>query len=149
MPVNITKYIHDEVVRQKSTKFAEMYEAWQLLNGTPIDEVGRIDILLMEVAKLVEPEVNAFIPGTGSNLRTTEVGFMNGGKATKAIEVREQFHRLCGFWSPKLEEVDPWVKTLLEIHPWADGNGRTASLIRNFMLNNLNTPEALPYYFGE
>ena len=33
------------------------------------------------------------------------------------------------------EEVDECIIALLQIHPWVDGNGRTASILRNWMLN--------------
>lgn len=50
---------------------------------------------------------------------------------------------------PAGAEVDDWIKRLLEIHPWVDGNGRTASIIRNWFLGTLESPFDLPYYFGE
>lgn len=45
-------------------------------------------------------------------------------------------------------QVDERIKHLLDIHPWQDGNGRTASILRNWLLRQLDTPEPLPYYYG-
>ena len=41
------------------------------------------------------------------------------------------------------------IKALLDIHPWADGNGRTASILRNWVYGKLDDPEPLPYYYGD
>lgn len=47
------------------------------------------------------------------------------------------------------EMVDSWIKQFLDIHPFVDGNGRCASLLRNFFMGTLDTPVTLPYYYGE
>lgn len=44
-------------------------------------------------------------------------------------------------------QVDTLIKHLLDIHPWRDGNGRTASILRNWLLGKLDHPEPLPYYY--
>jgi hypothetical protein len=47
------------------------------------------------------------------------------------------------------DQVDYYTRRLLEIHPWIDGNGRTASILRNWLLSTLEEPTDLPFYFGE
>lgn len=45
--------------------------------------------------------------------------------------------------------VDPVIKEFLDIHPFSDGNGRTAWLLRVWMLNQWEDPQPLPNYYGE
>lgn len=49
-------------------------------------------------------------------------------------------------------KVDLWeehTKLLLIHHPWIDGNGRTASIARNWIFDRLDAPQPLPFYnFG-
>lgn len=146
-------YFCGEVVRQHSTKFDEFREAFEFtklrFDMTPF----KLGYYIQSVAYRVEPEVNAFrtFRCESINLRNSHVGFMNGGKACPTAEVPEQFERLMELWSPDFEEsdVEMWIKYLLDIHPWADGNGRTASIVRNWMLGTMNNPTPLPYYYGE
>jgi len=46
-------------------------------------------------------------------------------------------------------EVDEFVKEFLLIHPFQDGNGRTAFLLYNLLTHKRGYPVALPDYFGE
>lgn len=43
--------------------------------------------------------------------------------------------------------VDNLIKDFLKIHPFVDGNGRTAWLLRVWMLNQWDDPQPLPDYF--
>lgn len=143
----IHEYIRSEVERQHSTNYQGMVDAYNyLMNRDSLDEAS-----LQAVAHFVESDVNAMC----NNYRTSHVGFYNGGSAAPAGEVRPRMNR---WWylideiiypgSSDVEYVDVCVKQLLQIHPWADGNGRTASLLRNFWLGKIavNVPEPLPYY---
>jgi hypothetical protein len=47
------------------------------------------------------------------------------------------------------EDVDKVIKEFLDIHPFADGNGRTAWLLRVWLLNQWDDPQPLPDYYGE
>jgi fido (protein-threonine AMPylation protein) len=74
---------------------------------------------------------------------------MHGGNAARAAEVPRLFERWVSQVSEEmLGNEDLFIKSLLDIHPWADGNGRTASILRNWMFGNLKDPEPLPYYYG-
>jgi hypothetical protein len=47
------------------------------------------------------------------------------------------------------EDVDKVIKEFLDIHPFTDGNGRTAWLLRVWLLNQWDDPQPLPDYYGE
>jgi len=47
-----------------------------------------------------------------------------------------------------VEDADSLIKTLLDIHPFVDGNGRVASILRNLMIGSMDDPQPLPYYYG-
>ena len=151
--MDVEEYIHDEVVRQKSNNFDEFRKAYEYAysytpENLPQGDLGRF---VQEIAWYVEPDINYWCnrPTIGyTTLRVTEVGFANGGSAAKAVDVPHQFDRLMNFWSPDFspEDVEVWIKSLLETHPWQDGNGRTGSLLRNWLLGQMSDPEPLPYY---
>jgi hypothetical protein len=44
--------------------------------------------------------------------------------------------------------VDNLVRDFLKIHPFVDGNGRTAWLLRVWMLNQWDNPQPLPDFFA-
>lgn len=161
--MNIDQYIHDEVTRQQSVLRYEMRRAFDYAGTITADALpgNDISLFLQNIARHCEPDVNHWRTDF-TNLRTSHVGFANGGKAAPAAEVKERFERLCYLWSPDLgkpeqrggysvnrsKDIEMWIKTLLDIHPWEDGNGRTASIVRNWMLGKMNDPEPLPYYYG-
>lgn len=55
---------------------------------------------------------------------------------------------VCLAETAEVQDVEMIVKMFLDIHPFADGNGRTASILRNRMLGTLNDPTPLPFYYG-
>lgn len=164
--MNVDEYVRSECDRQHSTLYPEMARALESAKvsriGFDIGSASGFGHFVCHIAHKVEPDVNTYHAGTNhANLRTSHVGFMDGGSAAPAGEVRERFDRWCEFayewlrdWGPMVEglqppyEIDSLIKQLLDIHPWADGNGRTASILRNWMLNKLDDPEPLPYFYG-
>jgi hypothetical protein len=161
--MDLIDYIYDECHRQHVTNYGDFATGWQIAKDR--ESVGswqEFAIFVMRIARAVD-YANLYRNGEGENLRTSHVGFMQGGSAAPAGEVRERFDRWCEFMHeyvgsnldgpiqdrPDDEIVDRLIKTLLDIHPWADGNGRTASILRNWMLGQLDDPSPLPYYYGE
>lgn len=85
--------------------------------------------------------------------RHTPVTFQNGGSSCSASEIPEAMVRHLGLIHPDggllrfhSDDVDPWIKQFLWIHPYEDGNGRTASILRNFIMGTLGDPTDLPDY---
>jgi hypothetical protein len=160
--MDVDTYIHDEVTRQKSTDFggfrAAMLAAKNSRVGFDLDSWTTFAAFVCSLAYNVDRTMNTYHSGTTlHNLRRSHVGFMDGGTAAPAVEVPERFNRWCVLTYPLLEpgveltggEIDFIIKQLLQIHPWLDGNGRTASILRNWMLGTLDDPTPLPYYFGQ
>lgn len=146
--MTIDEYIRSEVERQHSTNIAGMSRAYVYLTTNPETDISTI---AQRVAFYVEDQEYHHAWGVYSNLRTSHVGFVGSPNgAAPTVEVRERFVRLMDQFDPNFspEEVEVWIKTLLDIHPWTDGNGRTASLLRNLMLGKMQDPEPLPYYYG-
>lgn len=150
--MNIEEYIKFECDRQHTTKTAEMSQAFEfaasVLNIPGPTSLGKF---VESIANLVEPEINVWrLSGSRYvTFRSSHVGFMNGGSAAPTAEVPERFFRLMKTWDSSLNsaEIDLWIKSLLDIHPWQDGNGRTASILRNWMLGRIGDPEILPFFY--
>lgn len=47
----------------------------------------------------------------------------------------------------RVDETDEWIKNFLDIHPFGDGNGRTAWILRTWLLKQWDNPEELPDYY--
>jgi hypothetical protein len=155
--MDVEEYIRSECDRQHVTNYDDFKEAWKFCRQVSrVYFNGSFSLFVQEIAAIVEPEVNQFPSPArfgsrnGNNLRRSEVGFLHGGNAAKAMDVPRLFERWCFQAEENLTgNEDLFIKNLLDIHPWADGNGRTASLLRNWMLGTLEDPEPLPYYYGK
>lgn len=154
----VRNYIQSEVERQHSTLFTEFEQAFNLAKRSN-DVHGYYGFVkfVQAIAAHVEPDVNVWrLEGDRYvNTRLSEVGFLHTvSQASPASEVQHRFQRWAEFAWEEVgiateETTDPIIKQLLDIHPWADGNGRTASILRNWMLGTLDDPTPLPYYYGE
>lgn len=161
--MDVINYIYDECHRQHVTNYGDFAAAWKYAkNSPPVDKVGHLNLLVQQIASICEPGVNPWGKHGvyWDTFRTSHVGFMHGGSAAPAGEVREHFDRWCELAFDVIvltgnthelysRDVDEFIKSLLDIHPWADGNGRTASILRNWMLGTLDNPTPLPYYYGQ
>jgi len=103
------------------------------------DDITEADI--REIHALIEPGVR---PG----YRTTEVTFLGGGSANKAASIPRQMEQLV---NSGLHKNDPeeFVRQFLRIHPFEDGNGRTAVVLLNHLAPAPKGYRPLPDFFGE
>lgn len=100
-------------------------------------------------------------PSNRGEYRKTPVTFLDG---TNAINAQNIPRAMTQWWagidalsdlvggpsSPYVKPVvDGLVKNFLDIHPFTDGNGRTAWLLRVWLLGQWDNPEPLPDYFGQ
>jgi hypothetical protein len=98
---------------------------------------------VLDLGKQVEPITHDL-----GILRTHPVTFASGGTAVDHTLIADTLERLVD----RLDaETDPaeFTKAFLDIHPFRDGNGRTAWLIFNWINGTLNDPLPLPDFYGE
>lgn len=91
------------------------------------------------VAKYVEPRAAA-------RYRLTPVTFASGGSAAHWQDIPDAMIRMFDALDG---DVDPaeFVRAFLTIHPYADGNGRTAFVLYNWLAGTLSEPQPLPDLF--
>ena len=142
--MNIVDYVYDECARQHVTNYGDFAKAIRFASG-PISDFSEF---VQVIGNLVEPDKNLWV--RGSTLRRSEVGFLHGTvEPCKVADLPSRFDRwVCLAETAEVQDVEMIVKMFLDIHPFADGNGRTASILRNRMLGTLNDPTPLPFYYG-
>jgi Fic/DOC family len=103
---------------------------------------------LLHLALLVEPQ-------TGGRYRRVPVTFRDGGTAVPSREIPavtarlfQQYEQATDGGVYGAEHIEQFVRALLLIHPFHDGNGRVAFVLRNWLRGSLEAPEPLPDYFG-
>lgn len=173
IPLRVIKWCANEVERQEAgpQEVYAMANAWHRIKtiGGPV-KIGD----LMMLANLVESQsrVNT-LSGRSVNWRSVPVYARSAMKpiGSKPGDIPDHMHR---WWSqyedtiwPALnggiavelgdpnfapvseETTNELCKWLLDIHPWEDGNGRTTSLLYNWLRATLDQPVPLPFYYGE
>ncbi len=131
---NVTMYLASESYRQSADSMPMVY-AYQIAS--------------MYEGPLTEKFILSLARCFGfSWYRTTPVNFAGGGHASKAQTIPDAMPRLISHAPEKGEFTAwyPWIRAYLNIHPFQDGNGRTASLLFNWGMVTLDEPFPLPYY---
>lgn len=85
--------------------------------------------------------VNGFTPLL--RYRLAPATFASSRAGLGAEEIPDAMSRLFAYLD---EDTDPaeFVRAFLSIHPFSDGNGRTAFILYNWLSNTLDHPQALP-----
>ena len=140
IPLPQQKWAVAEVRRQgkPDTAAKDLIAGWRRARSITGD-LTEIDII--EIHALIEP-------GVRSGFRTTEVIFLGGGSANKATTIPRQMEQLV---NSGLHKSDPeeFVRQFLRIHPFEDGNGRTAVVLLNHLAPAPKGYRPLPDFFGE
>ncbi len=126
-----------------------LYEAYDYVQSARHDGIMIMPFLL-HAAGLIEPS-------NGGKFRTTPVSFNGivGGVPPESIE--RAMKSWIDYFNAVLDlnngadddRIDRVIGEFLDIHPFSDGNGRTAWLLRVWMLNQWNDPQPLPDYYKE
>lgn len=136
----IARVAAGEAIKQQTdlSGLARLLDAYRWAYQTR--DAADIIVWLTEIARRVE---RCNIQG----YRHVPVTFRDMGYACPADLIPASMARwvrdLGDFPSP-----DHAVKELLTIHPWLDGNGRVAWIVRTRLTNTWGAPEPLPDYFG-
>ncbi len=86
-------------------------------------------------------------PLTSGRFRDTPVTFANGGSSASPETIPETMNRMFELLDENTD-VDEFIKGFLQVHPFVDGNGRTAFILYNWLKGTLEDPLPLPDYFG-
>jgi hypothetical protein len=81
-------------------------------------------------------------PMTFGRYRRTPVTFADGGSAAGNGEVAPATARLFAALDATTDPVE-FVRAFLSIHPFTDGNGRTAFVLLNWLAHTLDSPQEL------
>lgn len=144
----VIKFCAQECERQQSGEVSvyNMLQAYDLAYGWNND-LGRSpdETYLMMLAHSIEPVKNGFTFGSDNNYRLVPVGFANGnqGEAVKLLPRLMQQLFTVGADMMR-DEPELWVKELLRIHPFVDGNGRCAAILWNWLNGTLSDPVPYP-----
>lgn len=133
----------DECERQQVElpELACLLEAyWWALETSSVSAVPSIN-QMCQVALLIEP-VKA------RDYRKIPVTFADGKTAPPHTTISDNINRM---WKLLDLDTDPdaFVKAFLDVHPFLDGNGRTAFILYNWLNRSLDNPVALPDFYKE
>jgi hypothetical protein len=152
--VNVIDYVCEEVSRQGHDvesldgieRVGWMLDAWSYaLRKTYNEDVKPTVKDVIALGKLVEREKNK------KGLRTCGV-YVRTRTGIKNFPKFDQVPRLLDILFEQREELSPlaFYKTLVEIHPFVDGNGRSSKVILAWLSHTLYYPEFPPAdLFGE
>jgi hypothetical protein len=122
-----------------------------------LDRVGRLIqayAYAIEQTKSLPKEHDLFYiagliePANKGGYRATPVTFENGGSSAPPRLIPNTIKRLFEVLDWDVAP-DVFTRSLLQIHPFSEGNGRTAFVIYNWLSRTLDNPLPLPDYFGD
>jgi hypothetical protein len=93
---------------------------------------------LIKLAAIVERELGV--------IRSTPVTFASGGHAVDASVIVPTMERMFAQLDANTER-EAFTHAVLDVHPFPDGNGRTASLLLNWLSGTLLAPGPLPDFY--
>jgi hypothetical protein len=142
----VVDYCAKEVQRQEATPLhvSHMFQAWYYLHQhAECHKLITEDVIRITAAYVMRDDLMKY--------RQTPVSFSDMSLGLSAELIPRQMMLLVEAQEgvPHVVSVDEWVKQFLDIHPFEDGNGRTASLLWNFFNGTMDDPRPMPIYYGE
>lgn len=92
-------------------------------------KIGGLSLKMDDLNTIIE-----LINGAPTPFRKTPAVFDQGIEAVAPQHIKRQLDLLFQAYAENNTTPVEFCKRLLEIHPWPDGNGRTAAVVYNFML---------------
>lgn len=135
----IIQFCAEECKRQGSGEMSvyNMFNAYEYARETFLSES-----MILNLGSFVEPEKNKY------GYRITPVTFANGGNSANHQDIPRLMSNIIGYYHEQDITVDTFIKEFLFIHPFVDGNGRTAAILYNYLKSSMDNPVNLPNYFG-
>lgn len=115
-----------------------IYAYYAMLKNAKTESPSFSSETVLSWGKIIEPT-------KAHGIRRTPVTFANGTTGLNPTLIQQAMNSL--FDNRENMTVDEFVKEFLIIHPFIDGNGRTAFVLYNALMGNPTEPVALPDYF--
>lgn len=138
-----------ECVRQEATEISDLMYLLMAYNGMMrFDKCGYLDTP-EGVFKCVLQIGDTVKGGTTNGFRAMPVIFQNGGSSSNPTDIKAHMERLCTIVAEQrqyvgVEDAYGLTRSFLQIHPFRDGNGRTAWILYNWLNRTLEDPVPLP-----
>ncbi len=144
------QFCAEECERQQTGPLAvpDMCRAYSYAVHYPYPRTRLDGEFIRVLGLMVDPENRRY--------RTTPATFKGGTvHAIPASQVPRQMDLLIDAFVNGHKDGEPrigageFVKTFLDIHPFKDGNGRTAAIMWNWIRGTLGDPSTFPDFYGD
>lgn len=146
---NVMDFCAEEVKRQLAgpQAVADMFVGWQYAAQNPPNSVTNDPKYLETFIRSLDAYILGGRKGEVAAYRTVPVYFGLSEVAMSWRNVPRAMESLC----KAANDVEPsvFVFEFLTIHPFLDGNGRTAAILLNWLCKRMGNPLPLPDYFQE
>lgn len=145
--LRIARFCAEECERQQSGEFSvyRMMRAWNVAEDQPtIDETSILTIAFV-------------LDSRNTDYRTVPVLFANGNRGAAVEDVPRLMTQLFTIGKEQMTAepqsigrgisiipAEGWIKELLRIHPFVDGNGRLAAILWNKFNGTMTNPTPYP-----
>ena len=141
--IRVVEWCAKECYRQRvgPHRVASMFNAWQWAQDEKSYRRQPVVDSIIKLGKLVEPIKNV------TGIRFVNLSFPpdtpSGG-----LPVQFALQELCAkTWATG--SGDKFAYEFLRVHPFVDGNGRTAAILYNWVNGTLEAPVDMPDFFNE
>ena len=140
VPRNVIVYCADECDRQQSGELSVvwMIDGWLYARKHAAEPITLAHALTL--GRLIEPVKNT----DGFRRQPVHIGLK---LFPHPDETSGRLERLISRQDP--HHAEAWYRAFEDIHPFIDGNGRTGSLLMNWLAGTLDAPQTPPQFWRE